>query len=130
MMESENGALGVIKATTSLFPGFVGSLFIHGDKGSCQLQAENIAQWQFAEPEPGDEDMTKAQAEFDPRRGSDPRAHKDIGHEMNIRNFMEAVREKKQPLVSGEEARKAVEIILAIYHSSKTGKWVDFPVNP
>lgn len=130
LLEFETGVVGVIKATTSLYPGYASSLFIHGDKGSCEAQAENIVKWDFAEPQLGDEEVTKNQVEFDPKRGSDPRAHKDIGHEMNIRDFMQAVRENREPLVSGPEARNAVEIILAIYHSSRTGKWVDLPFNP
>jgi UDP-N-acetyl-2-amino-2-deoxyglucuronate dehydrogenase len=36
----------------------------------------------------------------------------------------EAVLENRQPMVTGEDAKKAVEIILAIYESSKTGKEV------
>jgi len=39
-----------------------------------------------------------------------------------------AVREGKPPLVTGEEHKKAVEIICAIYQSAQTGKPVKLPL--
>jgi UDP-N-acetyl-2-amino-2-deoxyglucuronate dehydrogenase len=127
LLEFESGALGVIRATTSLYPGLPSTACVHGDRGSAVVQAENIVQWQFDEPQSEDEDVLKHQETVGPNRGSDPRAQNDVAHESNIRNFLDSIRENKEPLVTGEEARKAVEIILAIYHSSKTRKWVDLP---
>jgi predicted dehydrogenase len=40
----------------------------------------------------------------------------------------DAVRENREPLVPGEEARKAVELILSIYRSSDTGETVSLPL--
>jgi predicted dehydrogenase len=38
-------------------------------------------------------------------------------HEYVIKDFIEAIREKKEPLVSGDSARNATEIILDIYNN-------------
>jgi predicted dehydrogenase len=44
------------------------------------------------------------------------------GHEPIIRNFVECVREKREPMVTGEESLKSLKIALAIQESSDTGK--------
>jgi predicted dehydrogenase len=46
----------------------------------------------------------------------------NAGHIKQIEDFVEAVRNNRQPMVSGEDAKKAVEVILGIYESSKQGK--------
>lgn len=43
-------------------------------------------------------------------------------HEPIIRNFVECVREKREPMVTGEESLKSLKIALAIQESSDTGK--------
>jgi len=45
-------------------------------------------------------------------------------HRANFAEFLAALDAGRQPPISGREARKAVEIILAIYESSKSGKTV------
>jgi predicted dehydrogenase len=41
---------------------------------------------------------------------------------------MKAIQEGREPFVNGEEGRKAMEIIAAIYQSSRTGKEIQFPL--
>ncbi len=43
-------------------------------------------------------------------------------HEPVIRNFVECVRENREPMVTGEESLKSLKIALAIQESSDTGK--------
>ena len=47
---------------------------------------------------------------------------------MQFKDFLKSIREGKQPLVDGHEGRKSVEIILAIYKSSWSGKRVSLPL--
>ncbi|KKK67901.1 hypothetical protein LCGC14_2949430, partial [marine sediment metagenome] len=47
-------------------------------------------------------------------------------HEPVIRNFVECVRERKEPMVTGEESLKSLKIALAIQESSDTGMKVYF----
>ena len=42
-------------------------------------------------------------------------------------DFLDALDKGGEPLVSGESGKKAVEIVLAIYESQKTGKAVELP---
>lgn len=51
------GALGVIEAATSAYPGDDLRLEICGDQGSATLQQDRITRWQFATPLPGDPEI-------------------------------------------------------------------------
>ena len=46
------------------------------------------------------------------------------GHPAQIKDFVQAIREKRQPFVTGESAAETVRVVLACYESSRTGKWV------
>jgi UDP-N-acetyl-2-amino-2-deoxyglucuronate dehydrogenase len=47
-------------------------------------------------------------------------------HTLQIHNFLQALREGREPSVNGEEGRKVVQIIAAIYESNRTGASVQF----
>ena len=43
-------------------------------------------------------------------------------------HFLECVIEDKEPLVSGEDGARAIEVMSAVYKSMETGAWVDLPL--
>src|SRR5262245_51137551 len=43
-----SGALGVIEATTSVYPGFPKTIAVHGDRGSVVVEQEDVLRWEFA----------------------------------------------------------------------------------
>jgi predicted dehydrogenase len=43
-------------------------------------------------------------------------------------HFLECVIEDKEPLVSGEDGARAVEVMCAVYKSMETGAWVELPL--
>jgi len=47
---------------------------------------------------------------------------------VQVADLAQAILKDREPMVPGEEARKAVELILAIYRSAKTGKTVKLPL--
>jgi len=49
-------------------------------------------------------------------------------HRVQIEEMVKAIKENREPLVNGEEGRKTVEIISAIYKSSRTERPVKFPL--
>jgi predicted dehydrogenase len=49
------------------------------------------------------------------------------GHLAQIADFVEAIRDDRPPFVPAEQARHAVDIVLGIYHSHRTGQWVSLP---
>lgn len=130
VLKFANGAFGVLEGTTSVYPGLEHRLELHGDKGSILVQGEKVVRWEIHGEQtalPSDDgnggvDIKLGTAE------TPPTAAHIQGHQAQILDLINAVREDRDPMVTGEEARKAVEIILAVYRSSKTGLPVTFPL--
>jgi UDP-N-acetyl-2-amino-2-deoxyglucuronate dehydrogenase len=121
ILKFKNGALGVIEGSTSCYPGSDDQIAIHGEKGTAVLVAGKIKEWKFKEPEPSD-DTVRATGDVVSSGASDPTA--SLSHEYHKRQFedmVEAIRKDIEPLVTGQEGRKAVRIISAIYESSRKG---------
>lgn len=120
ILEFENGALGTIEGTTSVYPGYSRRLEIHGDQGSIILEEDNIVEWNTID-EKGDENLTTSNsAEFN--SSSDPAAIGKQGHIKQLTDFVNAIVEDRDPLIDQYDGKKPVEIILSIYESSRTDK--------
>jgi UDP-N-acetyl-2-amino-2-deoxyglucuronate dehydrogenase len=123
-----NGAFGVIEGSTSVYPGFLKRIEISGTRGSVVMEEETLKSWDFAESAPGDEEIRKKYGGGAETGGgaADPAAISFQGHRRQFEEFIGALDEGRPPLVDGAEAKKAVEIIQAIYTSAKKGR----PVQP
>lgn len=114
----KNGALGNITAGTSLYPGYSERLEIYGTEGSVILEAGKIVSWNIKGQE---SDLVEA----GDQKGSGAADPMAIGHKLHllqIQDMVMAVQEGKDPLVTGEEAKRSLGVIQAIYKSSKEGK--------
>lgn len=111
----KSGAFGVLQGTTSVV-GMNHKLEFHGDQGTIAVDGEKITVWKV----PGHEEEQSESGETG-SAASDPKAIGTQGHARQIQDLCEAIVEGRDPMVGGEEARKAVEVILAIYESAKTG---------
>ena len=115
-LEFQNGAYGVIEASTATFPGKPARLDIHGTKGSLSIEGDKMVFLQLEGSEP---ETTK---DVDSGGASDP---KDIDVKPFVRQFtdvIDAIRNGREPIVSGDVARRPLELILAIYKSSRLHK--------
>ena len=130
VLRFKNGALGVIEGTTSVFPGFLKRIELSGDKGTVVLEEEDLKLWQFAEEESGDSEIREAFLSKTTSGGgaSDPGAIGFHGHQLQFEDLCRALASGGSPLVDGREARKSVEIILAVYESDRTGRRIDLPL--
>ena len=50
-------------------------------------------------------------------------------HALQIREFVDAIQEDREPLVTAEEGLKPLEIVKAIYKSNEIGKPIKIPMN-
>ena len=123
----KDGALGVIEATTGAFPGLLKRTEIHGENGSARVEQDDVTLWSFREERPGDSEMLKVQGAFS-GGGADPKAIGHAGHREQLADFVRAIETGTPALVDGREGRKAVEIIRAIYRSSRLGTAVKLPM--
>jgi predicted dehydrogenase len=122
-----NGALGVIQATTSIWPGLPKTIAIHGDMGSAVIEQEDILRWEFNPETARDKEVRKRFAHKVGASGgaSNPAAISHVGHALQLNDFVQAIREERPPLVDGREGRKAVEVIQSIYQSAMTGRTIE-----
>jgi predicted dehydrogenase len=127
----KNGALGVLEATTSVYPGLLKKTEIHGTLGSVIVEQDHILMWEFAKKTRKDAAVIEKLSKGSATTGgaADPKAISHVGHLEQLRDLIKAIETNGRPLVDGEEGRKSVEIILAIYKSSWTGKRVELPLS-
>lgn len=122
----KNGAMGVIEGSTAVYPGFLKRIEISGTEGSAILEEDHFNAWSFkGETE---EDL-KIRERFSVKNEtgggvSDPGAIDFSGHLRQFENFIRALNGKEKLMVDGEEARRSVEVILAIYESAEKGSLV------
>ena len=122
----KNGALGVIEATTSIYPGFLKRIEIHGNAGTAVMEEEDIKSWDFAKKNRRDAAIHKKMAGSKSSGGgaADPSAIGHHGHAMQFRDVVKAINKGTKPAIDGPEGRRSVELILAIYKAAESGKAV------
>ena len=127
-----SGSLGSIIGTTGAWPGHLKRIELYGDKGSAIQEDEDIIYWKCDPDTPEDEAIRKRFSETRSEEGmGGASAAENIAHENHRRQFVDfikAVQLDAEPLVTGEEGRKSVEIICAIYKSAREGRPVELPL--
>jgi len=125
-MRFENGAIGVIEASTAVNPGFYRRIEILGTRGSVVIEEEKLLTWKFDEETEADEKIREKFSGNNSSGGgvSDPKAISDIGHLRQLLDIIKAVDNGHPPAIDAIEARKAVELVLAIYASARNKRIV------
>ena len=136
----KSGALGSFLVSNSQKPGFYGKIHVHGSNGaSVGAQPEGgspfIAgittdvdppindMWTI----PGEEHLLPRWQEED-RKFAATTDVMTYYHKRQIEDFLQAIVEDREPMVSGEEGRKVVELFTAVYRSQRDGRPVKFPL--
>jgi predicted dehydrogenase len=121
LLRYENGATGVIQASTAMYPGYTERIEIHGTKGTAVISGDKLTAWDVegdqGEPPPLFRDVKSG--------SSDPMAIPLEPFERQFRDFGEAIRTGRDPLVSGAEGYRALELVLAVYRSCREGGFID-----
>ena len=115
----KNGALGVISATTAAYPGFGERIEFIFEKGTAFILGTEL--------KVGFHDGRKVEIERDPNEGgtgADPMAFAHDQHRAIIADFLDAIDNKREPAVSGQEALRVHRLIDALLLSADSGKTV------
>lgn len=124
-LQFPDGALGTIEASTAVWPGWSRRIELCGEHGSIALEDDAIVKWEFARPEPGDDDIRAArQANALGSGAGNPAGISIAGHLRQFTDLVESVRGNRAPAIDAAEGRKAVALIHAIYESAKSGRTV------
>ncbi len=134
-----SGALGTIVVSNAQNPGLYGNIHIHGRNGaSVGVQTESGSMFiagvtSAVDPPindvwtiPGEETLlSQWQAEDRAIAASiDTMAYY---HQLQIEDFLNAILERRPPLVPGGEGRKAVAVFEAIYRSQQAQQPINYP---
>lgn len=142
IVKFKSGAIGNILVSNSQKPGIYGKVHVHGENGSSVgVQTDGGPMFiagltGVAEPPvndlwtvPGEENMLKEWNRIDTEifNNCDPTVYY---MQCQIEDFLEAIGNDKDPLVTGEAGRKTVELFTSIYRSARDNVPVKFPLNP
>jgi len=136
----KNGALGNIIVSNSEKPGIYGKVHVHGKNGaSVGVQTDGGAMFiagmsNVLEPPvndlwtvPGEESKLNGWVNEDSEifNSIDPTVYY---MERQIEDFLLALDENRDPLVSGHDGRKTVELFTAVYRSQRDNQVIKFPL--
>ena len=114
-----SGALGTLVATTAAAPGFPHRVEVYGGRGGVQIEGEDVVRWDG-----------EARARVPPHvaataaagAGASPTGIKAAGHVRLVGDLVAAIREGRPALVPGEEGRRSLALVLAVYESARLGR--------
>lgn len=126
-LKFKSGAQGTIQGTTCTYRGYEARLGLHGTQGNVLIVGDELQLWDLE----GEEIIHNPSAGHtggaaDPKMGMVGEAV--AAHAKQIGDLLAAIEQGREPILNGREARRAVELILAIYKSGETRQFVDLPL--
>jgi UDP-N-acetyl-2-amino-2-deoxyglucuronate dehydrogenase len=112
-----SGAVGTITATTAAFPGFPQRLEITGTEGTVTVEDGRLARVALRDTAGTGQSAGQAAG-----AAADPGALDAAVHAAQLADLLAAADEDREPAVSGQDGRDALEIVRAVYESSRTGR--------
>lgn len=115
-LKFKNGAIGNIEGTTSVYPAQDTRFEIHFEKGSIIFGDSGIKQWKIKDSN----EVAPCSDNTDTDVGikDDPSKLSKFSHLPFVNDLAEAIINDKPPMILPGDARKSVDLILAIYQSS------------
>jgi UDP-N-acetyl-2-amino-2-deoxyglucuronate dehydrogenase len=114
--ELENGALASLILSSANSKAAENSITIHGENGYIYADGGFCAEFVRKDTRWNNEEDYEIPIISDPKWNQ-------------VDNFIQAVEQDKDPLVTGEEGRKSIELIRAVLKSTQSGNRIMFPVN-
>jgi predicted dehydrogenase len=124
LLHYSSGALGVIQAATSYWPGFPERVEIHGTKGSAIITGDQLTTWDVQD----DSGEVAPLAKLDATGASDPMAISLLTIERQLLDFGEACKTGRPPACTGMDGFKALQLVRGIYTSCKEARKVEIPL--
>lgn len=120
-----NGTYGIIEGTTNVYPkNLEETLYLFGEKGTVKAggaSVNKIEEWNFSDALDNADEVKAAFCE-------NPPSVYGFGHTPLYADVIDAIENDHEPLVTAEDGKKALEMVLAIYKSAAEGKPVQFPL--
>ena len=124
VVKFKNGAIGTIEGTTNVYPqNLEETLYVFGEKGTVKLggkSTNNIDVWDFADENKEDEKKKGLEEATSNVYGN--------GHTSLFADMIDVIEHDRNPYVDAVAGRNALELVLAVYKSQKTGMPVKLPL--
>ncbi len=125
-LEFANGAIGTLEAATCVYPGYPRRLDLTGCEGTIIVEDDRIISADLREPL---HDLKKAEPGRSNLAATSPVVSDVRGHRRILEDFLMAIRTNGKLLCDGYEGRRSVQLVQAIYESSRTGQPVTLASN-
>jgi UDP-N-acetyl-2-amino-2-deoxyglucuronate dehydrogenase len=120
-----SGAMGTVNVTMLTYPkNMEGSITILGEKGTVRIggvAVNEIQTWEFADTRPEDAEVSASNYQTTSVYG--------FGHPHYYDNVIKTLRGEAEPETDGREGLKTLELLIAMYLSSRDGKRVALPLD-
>lgn len=125
VLEFQNGAIGALQATTSVYPGYPRRVELTGTEGTVIIEHDRLLAADLRHP-PEDFRSTgnDQNASASSATVSDVRGHRAL-----LEDFVHAIATKTTPRCSGVEGRRSVALVEAVYEACATRKRVELNSN-
>lgn len=125
LVKFKNGSYGIVEGTTDIYPkNLEETLYLFGQKGTVKAggtSVNKIEEWRFSDALDDPEDIMRQFHENPPNVYG-------FGHTPLYADVIDAINNHRDPYVTAEAGRRALELVLAIYKSAAEGKPVKFPL--
>ncbi len=125
LIKFNNGGYGIIEGTTNIFPkNLEETLYLFGEKGTVKAGGKSvniIEEWLFSDNIDNAEEVKEKYHETPPTVYG-------FGHNPLYADVISAIENKREPYVTAEDGRRALELVLAIYKSSFEKKIIKLPL--
>ena len=124
VVKFKNGAIATIEGTTNVYPqNLEETLYIFGENGTVKIggkSTNNIEVWDFVDESENDKANRGLEEVTSNVYGN--------GHTSLYADVLDAIQNDRKPYVDAVAGKNALELVLAIYKSQKTGQPVRLPL--
>ncbi|MEF9892052.1 MAG: Gfo/Idh/MocA family oxidoreductase [Anaerorhabdus sp.] len=125
LIRFKNGKYGIIEGTTNIYPqNLEETLYLFGKKGTVKAGGKSVnilEEWLF-ENETEDSEYIKK------KFSENPKSVYGFGHKPLYEDMIQAIKNNREPYVTAQDGRDALELVLAIYKSSMEKTSVKLPL--
>ena len=120
-----SGAMGTLYSTTNCYPGLDQRITLYSTDGTIVKEEGTLKVWKLRDDPEGVNErelMAIYGAQDKDSAAADPMAVGFDGHAQIVMDLMKAIQEDREPALSVESAKHAVQIITSVYESGRTGR--------
>jgi UDP-N-acetyl-2-amino-2-deoxyglucuronate dehydrogenase len=115
-LEFANGTVGVLQATTAAYPGYARRIEVTGSEGTVCLEQDRITRIDLKTPL---DDVHQAESADQNPSTNSPVVTDVRGHRRIIEDFVRSIETGGTPVCDGEEGRRSLALVEAIYRSAR-----------